>query len=145
MNSCIFCRIIRGELSASWIFEDSLVTAFLDISPVNGGHVLVVPRRHVASLTDLTSAEIECIARTAQQVAAALKSTLPECEGVSLSMADGEAAGQEVPHAHLHVIPRHRGDGFGWRRLGSSMDRTQLDDTASRIRHTMEISGAPDA
>lgn len=121
------------------------MTAFLDISPVNCGHTLVVPLRHVASLTDLTLAEIECMARTAQQVASALKSAFPEYEDITLSMADGEIAGQEVPHAHIHVIPRHGNDGFGWRRFGNSMDQAQLNEIALQIRSTMEISGAHNA
>lgn len=140
MNPCSFCRIISGELPTSRVFETTIATAFLDISPVNPGHTLVIPLRHVASFTDLTLAEVDAMARMAQQVASALKSAFPECEGVTVSMADGAIAGQEVPHAHMHVIPRHRNDGFGWRRFGNSMDRAQLDAMASQIRSAMEIS-----
>jgi histidine triad (HIT) family protein len=115
----------------------------LDISPINSGHTLVVPLRHVASFTDLTLTEVHGMFRMAHQVASALKSAFPDCEGVTISMADGEVAGQEVPHAHIHVIPRHRDDGFGWRRFGKSMDRPQLNSIASQIRSSMPISNDP--
>lgn len=141
-GTCIFCRIVRGEVPSSQVCGDALVTAFLDRAPVNAGHVLVVPRRHAVSLTDLTAAEVAGLARTAQRVAAALKSALPGCEGVTLSMADGERAGQEVPHAHLHVIPRLVNDGFGWRRHGNPMEQERLDGIATRIRGAIEVSGA---
>ena len=140
MNTCIFCRIINREVSASRVFTDTSAMAFLDISPVNPGHTLVVPVRHVASFTELTHAEIDCMARMAQQVASALKTSFPECEGVTVSMADGEVAGQEVPHTHMHVIPRHREDGFGWRRFGKAMDREELNSIATQIRSAMTIS-----
>lgn len=135
MSTCTFCRIVRGELVASRLWEEDLAIAFLDISPVNPGHSLVVPRRHVTSFTDLDPAELESLARVVQRVASALKSAVPGCEGVTVSLADGEAAGQEIPHAHFHVIPRHAGDGFGWRRFGEKMDRATLDQLAFSIRN----------
>jgi histidine triad (HIT) family protein len=133
-HTCVFCRIIRGELPSSRILEDSITSAFLDLAPVNQGHTLVVPLRHVVSFTDLTTAEVASMGRIARQVAAALKATVPSCEGVTLSMADGAVAGQEVGHAHMHVIPRHRGDGFGWRRHGGATARPQLDELVCQIR-----------
>ena len=142
MKNCTFCRILRNELPSSRVLETDLVLALLDIQPINPGHTLVIPRRHVCAYTDLTTKEAEQLALVGQRIAAALKARVPNCEGVSLLIADGEAAGQEVPHAHLHVIPRQTGDGFGWRfpeGYGSVPARSELDAMAARIRDTLDL------
>ena len=138
MIPCTFCRIISRELSSARISENELAVAFLDIRPINRGHTLVVPRRHIPSLADLTDSESAAVFRLIQEVASALRSELPECAGITLSAADGEAAGQEVPHAHFHVIPRSSGDGFGWRRFGALVTSEALDTTASLIRRSID-------
>ncbi len=136
--NCIFCGILNNELPASRVYEDEHTLAFLDIHPIARGHALVVPKRHVESYTDLSSNEVSQLAQVGRLVAAHLKSALEGCEGVSLSLADGTSAGQEVPHAHLHVIPRRRGDGFGWKfPPGYSSEvapRDQLDSVAALVR-----------
>ncbi|QJE95037.1 HIT family protein [Luteolibacter luteus] len=137
MTSCIFCRIISGGLGAARIGENDLALAFLDIRPVNRGHVLVVPRRHVSSFGDLGAEESVAVFQLIREVTSALKAELPGCEGITLSAADGEAAGQEVPHAHFHVIPRSSGDDFGWRRFGTPESSETLEATASLLRHSM--------
>lgn len=142
MSPCIFCRIISQDLSSARICENELAVAFLDIRPVNRGHMLVVPRRHVPSFADLAGSEAAAVFRLIQELASALKSELPECTGVTLSAADGEAAGQEVPHAHFHIIPRSSGDDFGWRRFGTLTNPEALDATASLIRRSAILDGA---
>ena len=142
MSPCIFCRIISQDLSSARVGENELAVAFLDIRPVNRGHTLVVPRRHVPSFADIAGSEAAAVFRLIQDVASALKSELPECIGVTLSAADGEAAGQEVPHAHFHVIPRSSGDDFGWRRFGTLTNPEALDATASLIRRSAILDGA---
>lgn len=137
MSQCTFCRILKGELPSSSVAEFHDVVAFLDIHPVSEGHTLVIPRRHVQSFTDLTSAECTFLLTTAQTIADRMKSELPWCEGVTLSLADGESTEQEVPHAHLHVIPRRAGDGFGWRfppgYQETPAERERLDEVAKLI------------
>ena len=139
MEVCAFCRIQTGELVSSRVLEDNLAIAFLDIRPINPGHTLIIPRRHVVSFVDLTAEEAQRVILIGQRVASALKTTLG-CGGITFSVADGEAAGQEVPHTHLHVIPRYSGDGFGWRLpagYGPNSDRGNLDEMASRIRNAL--------
>ena len=136
MASCIFCKILEGALPSSGVCESELTVAFLDINPINPGHTLVVPRRHVVSFTDLSPEELWSMSVTGRRVAAAQKVSL-KYEGVTLSLADGEAAGQEVPHVHLHVIPRRSGDGFGWKvpsAHSSIEDREGLKKMAARLR-----------
>ena len=139
--NCNFCRILSNELSSSRVYEDEHTLAFLDIHPISQGHTLVVPRRHVESFTDLSLEEVTQLALAGRLVAAHLKSAVEGCEGISLSLADGTSAGQEVPHAHLHVIPRRRGDGFGWRfpseYSSEEAPRDQLDSVAALVRDSI--------
>lgn len=116
--TCIFCRIIRGEIPASVIYRDDLAVAFMDIAPVNPGHLLVAPTAHAASLADLEETSGARLFVVGQRLASALRRSGLPCEGVNLFLADGEAAGQEVLHVHLHVVPRFAGDPvrFSWPR-----------------------------
>lgn len=139
--NCTFCRILNNELPSSRVYEDEYTLAFLDIHPIAQGHTLVVPRRHVESYTDLSPEEVAQLAQVGRLIAAHLKSAVEECEGISLSLADGTSAGQEVPHAHLHVIPRRRGDGFGWQfppgYSSEAAPRNQLDSAAALVRDSI--------
>lgn len=139
--SCIFCEIIGGQAPASFVYEDEAVVAFMDIQPVNPGHLLVVPRGHAPHLADLDSQVGGHLFRVGQRLAAALRRSTLRCEGVNLYLADGEAAGQEVWHVHLHVLPRFDGDGFGLRfgpDYGRWPGRDSLDATAAAIRRELE-------
>ena len=134
MNPCVFCRILAGALPSSSVLDTDLIVAFLDIRPANPGHTLVLPRRHVESFTELSPMEVEQLALYGQRIAAALKQGFDRCEAVTFSLADGAAAGQDVPHTHLHVVPRRAGDGLGWRAAGQLQARETLDANASQLR-----------
>jgi histidine triad (HIT) family protein len=136
MSDCIFCHIVSGQAPASIVYRDDAVTAFLDIQPVNPGHVLVVPNGHAAYLADLDEEVGARLFRVAMRVAAAVRQSEVWCEGINLFLADGEAAMQEVFHVHLHVIPRFQGDGFGLKfgpDYGNKPARPELDALAGRI------------
>jgi diadenosine tetraphosphate (Ap4A) HIT family hydrolase len=137
LSHCIFCDILAGRAPSSVVFADERCHAFLSIHPVNPGHLLVIPNDHAASLAELDPETGAHMFQVAQCLAAALRDSKLRCEGITLSLADGEAAGQEVFHVHLHVIPRVRGDGFGWR-LGAvhgiRPSRAELDRVADSIR-----------
>ncbi len=140
MSNCVFCRIIDGVEAASVVYSDDKVMAFLDIQPVNPGHVLVVPRVHAAQLSELDPETGGHMFKTAMRIAAAVRRSGVRCEGVSLHLADGEAASQEILHVHLHVIPRFKGDGFGFRfgpNYGANRSRPELDGIAENIRNGM--------
>jgi len=113
-NNCVFCNIIQGEAQAYLVYQDELVSAFLDISPINDGHVLVVPNVHAADLATLEDETAKQMFVTAKRLAAALRAALSGVEGINLLLADGQMAGQTVFHSHLHVIPRFAGDGVGF-------------------------------
>jgi diadenosine tetraphosphate (Ap4A) HIT family hydrolase len=132
-GDCVFCEIVAGRAPVSRVHEDDQVLAFLDLHPVNPGHTLVIPRSHVVALDDLDVEVGTALWRTARQVAAALPHSGVRCDGVNLFLADGEAAGQEVPHVHLHVFPRFSGDAFRLHADWHAADRALLDDTAHRL------------
>jgi histidine triad (HIT) family protein len=137
MTGCVFCDILAGKLPSSQVFGDGVCAAFLDIQPVNPGHVLVVPHWHAASLADLDPQTGGHMFRVGQQLAAALRRSGLRCEGVNLFLADGEAAGQDVLHVHLHVIPRFAGDGFGLRFGPGNRQRPArvvLDEIALKLK-----------
>jgi len=141
---CIFCKIVAREAPASIVDEDDTTIAFLDIRPVNPGHTLVIPRSHAARLSGLPSRQGGEAFAAAMRVAAAIRSSGIRCEGINLYLADGEAAGQEVDHVHLHVVPRFTGDGFGLRfgpQYGRIAARAELDEMAAKIRRKMTTHG----
>jgi histidine triad (HIT) family protein len=118
VRECVFCRIVRGELPAVKVYENDLVVAFLDIYPINPGHTLVVPKRHVERLEELSDEEArELVLATARLAPAIVRAV--KAEGYNIVMNIGRAAGQEIEHLHLHIIPRFSNDGcrFDCRRL----------------------------
>ncbi len=136
MPDCIFCEILAGRAPASIVYRDEQCVVFMDIQPITPGHLLVVPAQHAASLPELDPAAGGHIFQVAQRMAAALRRSGVRCEGISLSLADGAAAGQTVFHMHLHVIPRFAGDGFGLRLppgFGRRPAKTDLDALAAQI------------
>lgn len=133
-SECIFCQIISGERHSITVAQSPLSRAFMDIQPVNLGHILVVPQRHVSSFTELTPSEVADLMVTAQKVAGGLRPICADYDGITLSLADGISAGQDVPHSHLHVIPRQHTDGFGWRRFGKPTERAALEQLGEEIR-----------
>ena len=141
-DDCIFCQVAAGTAESSRVYEDEDVLAFMDLHPVTDGHVLVVPRRHATHLADLDEHVGMALFRTAQRLAAALRSSGLPCEGVNMFLADGEAAFQEVPHVHLHVFPRTPGDGFRIDAEWRERPRPQLDAAAAQVRDGLAAAPA---
>ena len=108
----VFPKILNGELPASFVYKDELVSAFMDVQPITPGHVLVIPNKPATTLAELDPEYGARMFQAAQQVAAAIRKADIRCEGVNLILADGAQAGQTVFYLHLHVIPRFEGDGF---------------------------------
>lgn len=141
MESCVFCQIIEGTVSSSMVYEDEICLAFMDIQPVNPGHVLVVPKLHFENLSDLPAHIGSHLFQVAQRISLCLPKSQVKCEGINLFLAHGEAAGQEVFHFHLHIIPRFAGDEFGFRfgpNYANLPERRDLDLVAAQITHQLE-------
>jgi diadenosine tetraphosphate (Ap4A) HIT family hydrolase len=132
-GECVFCAIASNRAPAAFVHEDDEFVAIVDLRPVTTGHLLVLPRSHHPDLASLPAAGARMFT-IAQELAAALRRTELRCEGVNLFLADGEAAGQEIPHVHLHVIPRFPGDGFVVKADWRVRSREELADVAARIR-----------
>ena len=138
-SDCIFCQIISGDAEATFVYQDDVVVAFLDIGAVTPGHLMVVPRAHLPALADVDDQTGAHMFNVAQKMAASLRASGLRCEGINLFYADGEAAFQEVFHAHLHVFPRYVGDGFkidaDWEDVPT---RAELEVIGSQIRAANE-------
>jgi len=137
MEDCVFCKIIKGELPSSKIYEDDELLAFMDIQPINKGHVLVIPKQHKELITELDNDIIGNMIVLATKINRAIRQSDITSEGINLSLADGEAAGQEVLHAHLHIIPRFRGDGFSFvfpKGYENKPERNELDIISKKIQ-----------
>lgn len=140
MDDCIFCRIVKGVESASIVYSDERIMAFMDVQPVNPGHVLIIPKTHAAQLSELDPELGAYMFKVAMRVAGALRQSGVKCEGINLLLADGKAASQDIFHVHLHLVPRFRGDGFGMRlgpNYGVKPNRKELGEVAERIRASM--------
>ena len=140
MSPCVFCDIIQGQSPASMVYADEQAIAFMDIRPVVSGHLLVIPRVHAASLADLDVDAGAHLFRVGMKLATALRRSTLRCEGINFFLADGVAAGQDVFHVHLHILPRFQGDGFGLRFPPGYWDlpgRDTLDALSAQIREAL--------
>jgi histidine triad (HIT) family protein len=140
MENCVFCKITGGQAVAEIVYSDEKILAFMDIQPVNPGHVLVIPKVHVSGLSDLDEETGGQMFKVAMRVAEGIKKSGLKCEGVNLLLSDGKAAFQEIFHVHLHVIPRFNGDGFGirfGRQYGVRPEKHELEEIAQKIKEAM--------
>lgn len=139
-ENCIFCKIVRGEIPASIIFEDDICIAFMDVFPINEGHSLLIPKKHFVNMFDVDEDVVAHLARRLVDLTKRVKKATGE-EGVFNTVANGEGAGQEVPHLHFHAIPRSKGAPFGFNfppnYRESMADRNDLDSIAKKIRDSV--------
>jgi histidine triad (HIT) family protein len=136
---CIFCKIAAGDAPCVELYRDQATLAFMDIHPVNEGHCLVIPRVHFATIFEMTPNDFAAVCAMVTKIALAVDETLQPA-AMNIVQANGAAAGQTVPHVHVHVLPRRAGDNLpmSWDRLRASdpidADPTRLTATAKRIR-----------
>lgn len=109
---CIFCRIVSGNAPSRTVFEDETTMAFLDVNPLARGHTLVVPKEHYARLNDLPDDLATDLLATLYRLVAPVEDAV-EADASTIAFNNGQAAGQEIPHVHAHIVPRFRGDGGG--------------------------------
>ncbi len=110
MTDCVFCKIVRGEIPAEKVYEDDNFLAFLDITPINPGHVLLIPKEHYENLYNIPDETMQKAGPIIKKLALMVKKGT-DAEGVNLGMNNEKAAGQLVPHAHFHIMPRFFNDG----------------------------------
>jgi histidine triad (HIT) family protein len=139
VKPCVFCEIVSGAKDAHVVHEDDATVAFLDHRPLFPGHVLLVPRAHHELLADLPADQVGPLFQTARRLTAAVQSAL-DAEGTFLAVNNGVS--QSVPHVHVHVIPRRKGDGlkgFFWPRI-HYRDDAHLAEVQARIERAMRQS-----
>ncbi len=130
MQDCIFCKIIKGEISCQKVYEDEITFAFLDINPVNIGHTLVLPKEHFENIYDLPEEIAAHLIKVIKKISITLKKL--GAEGTNIAMNNGAVAGQAVFHSHTHVIPRLKGDGLApW--PTRKHKEGEMEETAKKI------------
>lgn len=138
-DSCLFCAIVAGTAAAHVVLDEPEVFAFLDVRPVFKGHVLVVPRIHHETITDLPPALLATLFEAVQRMAAAVPAALG---ATGTFVAVNNIVSQSVPHVHVHVVPRTKGDGlrgFFWPRTKYA-DATEADAYAARLRDALKVT-----
>jgi histidine triad (HIT) family protein len=139
---CVFCEIVSGAKEAQTVYEDAATIAFLDHRPLFPGHVLLVPRAHHELLADLPAEKVGPLFQNARLLSTAVQAAL-EADGTFVAVNNGVS--QSVPHVHVHVIPRRKGDGlkgFFWPRVGYR-DEAHLGDVRARIAREMAALAGP--
>jgi histidine triad (HIT) family protein len=136
MTDCVFCRIVARQIPATVVHEDEHTLAFMDLGQVNPGHVLVAVKGHAENLYALDDAQAGAVLRAAARVARAIREAFKP-QGLSVYQANGKAAGQTVFHYHLHLVPRHEGDGMALTWPVKNPARGELEAYAARIRASL--------
>ena len=135
MSECIFCKIVNREIPATVVFEDDDVFVFMDIGPIIKGHALVVSKRHYDFVSEVPDEIVAKLHLTAKRIARAQLNGLG-ADGVNIMQNNGIAAGQEVPHIHVHVIPRFDGDGHHWNWNAKKYDNVEeMAELAGKMRN----------
>jgi histidine triad (HIT) family protein len=136
-ESCIFCKIVRKQAPASIIYEDESVMVFLDIRPLNLGHTLVIPKAHYVDIFDTPVNQLSKVHTVAKQVSAAIKKAT-KADGISIIQQNSKAAGQDIFHFHVHVVPRFEGQKLPSFSALKEVERAKLDEMAKKIKKQLK-------
>ena len=132
-ESCIFCKIVHKKAPSSIIYEDEAVMVFLDIRPLNMGHTLVIPKAHYVDIFDIPEKELSQMHKAAKLVSSAIKKATA-ADGISIIQQNGKAAGQDIFHIHVHVVPRFEGQKLPPFSELKEVERAKLDAMAKKIK-----------
>jgi histidine triad (HIT) family protein len=135
VNSCAFCGVVDGSASGHVVLADEVAVAFLDSRPVFKGHVLVAPRGHAETLADLPAEDVGPFFLRVQRVSAAMPAAL-DCQGSFVAV--NNTVSQSVPHLHVHVVPRTKGDGL----RGFFWPRQKYDSDAEAAQYAQRLRAA---
>jgi diadenosine tetraphosphate (Ap4A) HIT family hydrolase len=132
-ENCIFCQIVAKQAPSSILYEDATVMAFLDIRPLNMGHTLVIPKEHYVDIFDTPDKVLAAVHVVSKQLAVAVKKAT-NADGISIIQQSGKAAGQDIFHIHVHVVPRFEGQKLPSFHELKLVDRAELEAMAVKIR-----------
>ena len=132
-ETCIFCKIIQKAVPSSILYEDNTTIAFLDIRPLNKGHTLIIPKNHYADIFDIPKNDLQAIHAVTKPIATAIKNAT-NADSISIIQQNGKAAGQEIFHYHVHVVPRFTGQSMPRFNEINIAERKELDEMATKIK-----------
>jgi histidine triad (HIT) family protein len=138
-ESCIFCKIVQKQAPSSIIYEDDKVMAFLDIMPVNEGHTLVISKDHYIDIYDIPQELLGQVHMLTKTVALAVKQAV-KADGISIIQQNGKAAGQDIFHLHVHIIPRYVGQKMMPFHELKTVENEKLDVTVTKIKQHLKIT-----
>lgn len=146
MENCIFCKIAKHEAESAKVFEDEDSIAFLDHYPLNPGHTLVVPKKHYPTMAEMPEDEVGRLFVKVARLMKAVRSA-SRADGINIGQSNGTAASQEVPHMHVHVIPRFNRDSAGGLTFPERkrMSQEERERIAGRIRKALAVETGRDA
>lgn len=136
MDNCVFCKIIKGEIPAAKVFEDEIFLAFLSIAPINPGHTLVIPKKHIDYIFDLDEKTLGSLFIKCKPLAQAIEKTFHPATGKVGIM----VAGLEIPHAHIHLIPINSEGDLNFANAKKGVSFTKLEEDAQKIKGNLKIS-----
>jgi histidine triad (HIT) family protein len=138
MEDCVFCKIIAERVPSYKVYEDDAVFAFLDVSPASEGHTLVAPKKHFSRFTDMDAESVDSLFEAARKITAAVEKAF-SADGSNIGINNGKVAGQEIPHVHVHIIPRRKGDGGRGIKsiVWTEPDTANLEEIAEKIRREL--------
>ncbi len=131
-EDCIFCKIANGEIPSKTLYEDEEFRVILDLGPAAKGHALILPKDHMENLYELSEEAASKALILARNTAVKMREKL-QCDGLNLVQNNGEAAGQTVPHFHIHVIPRYAGDGQNINWIPGKPSQEELEAVRKQI------------
>ena len=133
MSDCIFCKINKGEIPSYTVYEDDYFKTILDIYPAAEGHLIVIPKEHAEDVFSLSDGTCEKVYSAVKKIANAVKTAL-SCDGINILQNNGAAAWQSVPHFHVHIIPRYKGDAMAmpWKPLQKNAE--EFSEIAEKIK-----------
>jgi len=126
-TTCVFCKIVAGEIPALKVFEDDSTLAFVDIGPLAEGHLLVIPKQHFEALHEMSADEVAAITRNLPRLGRTVMEAV-SAQGYNVLQNNGKVAGQAVPHLHFHIIPRTASDGLGYRWNASKYEAGRAEE-----------------
>ncbi|MDP3741220.1 MAG: HIT family protein [bacterium] len=138
MNDCVFCKIVKWETPSQRVYEDEDYLAFLDINPINFGHTLIIPRAHYENVESTPDDVFSDLIRLAKKIGPAMAKAM-NANGYNIKINNGRAAGQEVDHVHLHVIPRFTGDGIYSLPPRNRYGEGEMGETVKKIKQELGI------
>lgn len=137
MSDCIFCKIVKGEMPSEKVYEDDNVIAFMDISPANKGHTLIIPKEHYETILELPQDLMQKVAACSKKVAQGVVESTG-AEGFNLLVNNKKIAGQLVDHVHFHIIPRFENDGIDMTFPHKKYGETEIGEYAQKIKEKID-------